>query len=442
MKLFSLLCRAKIENPGRFAMWFRRLSGVRVVALALVLFGGSLGGLPDLLGAWLGAGTGAARAQATSDIFTVRDVPVDETAATAAEARQVALAAGQRRAFRRLMDRLVPEDQMDLVPKLDSNLLQYYVLDFSVADERTSSVRYLADVTFRFNAAEVRGLLRSNNVGFAETRSKPVVVLPVFQAQDTPAALWLDPNPWRESWAQRPSDDGLVPMVVPLGDLGDIGAIDAQRALAADPEALRSIATVYGAEDVLVTEATLSGNPADGSAVLSLVTRRFRDGVNTVTLRDKLVQVTGEPYAAFLTRGADRVDNAIQEAWKQQNLLQFGSQRTILVFVPLEGLDDWLNVRRRLHGLAVIQQTGLNTLTRSEAQLEITFVGDEQRLSRALEQHDLFLALRQDSNWELLLAEKRYLATPEAPQFFPAPESSGTSPAPDNSSAFPAPAPQ
>lgn len=416
MRLFGPLCRAKIENPGRFAMWFRRLSGVRVLTLALAGF--------------LLLGADSASAQGASDIFTVRDVPVDETAGTAAEARQVAVAVGQRRAFRRLLRRLVPEDQLDLVPEPDSNLLQYYVLDFSVANERTSAVRYLADLTFRFNAAEMRKLLRSNNVGFAETRSKPVVVLPIFESPETESTLWLDPNPWRQIWALRPSDNGLVPLVVPLGDLGDVAAIDAQRALAGDPEALREIAGRWGAEDVLVSEATLSGDPEAGSAVLTVVTNRFSDGVNTAILRDKLVQVTGEPYEGFLTRAADRIDNAVQEAWKQQNLLQFGSERSILVYVPLEGLDDWLNVRRRLHGVAAIQQTGVNTLTRYEAQLEITFFGDEQRLSRALAQRDLFLALRPDSNWELMLSEKRDRLMSE-PQ-----------PALDGQSIFPAPAPQ
>ncbi len=407
-------------------MWFRRLSGVRVLALALV----ACGGLTLALAGLVLLGADSARAQGASDIFTVRDVPVDETAGTASEARQVALAVGQRRAFRRLLRRLVPEDQVDLVPEPESSLLQYYVLDFSVANERTSAVRYLADLTFRFNAEEVRKLLRGNNVAFAETRSKPVVVLPIFESPETEPTLWLDPNPWRQSWAQRPADDGLVPMVVPLGDLEDITAIDAQRALAGDSDALREIAGRWGAEDVLVAEATLSGDPATGSAVLTVVTNRFSDGARTITLRDRLVQVTGEPYEGFLARGADRIDNAVQEAWKQQNLLQFGSERSILVFVPLEGLDDWLNVRRRLHGVAAIQQTGVNTLTRYEAQLEITFFGDEQRLSRALAQRDLFLALRPDSNWELLLAEKRdrLMSTPQ--------------PAPDGQSIFPAPAPQ
>lgn len=399
-------------------MWFRRVSGVLVLAFGLALSG------------FLPLGAGSALAQNSSDIFTVRDVPVDETAATAADARQTALAVGQRRAFRRLMNRLVPEAHQSSIPALGSNLLQYYVLDFSVDNERTSAVRYLADLTFRFNADEVRNLLRSNSVGFAETRSKPLLVLPVFISPEAGPTLWFDPNPWRETWARRPGDSGLVPMTVPIGDLGDISAIDGQRAVAGDPDALRAIAARYDVDDVLLAEVSVSGDPETGSAVLEVVTRRFQDAVNSVTLRDKLIQVTGEPYEALLTRAADRIDGAIQEAWKQQNVLQFGNQRSILVFVPLGNLDDWLKVRRRLDGVAAIQQTGLTTLSRDEAQLEITFVGDEQRLTRALAQRDLFLALRQDSNWELTLAERQVPASPGL-----LPEASGET-------MTPAPAPQ
>jgi hypothetical protein len=373
-------------------MWFRRFNGAPMAVLAALALAISA--------------AGSAAAQSASDVFTVHDVAVDETAATAAEAREEALAVGQRRAFRRLMDRLVPEDQQPLIPAVDATALQYYVLDFSVNNERSSAVRYLADLTFRFSPNEIRNLLRQNGVAFSETRGKPVVVLPVYSDTVTEPALWLEANPWRDVWAQRPGDDGLVPMTVPLGDVGDIATIDAPGALSGDAEALRTIAANYGAEDVLVTAATLSGNPEDSSAVLEVVTRRYQGGNPTITQRDKLVQVTGEPFDGFLMRAAERVDSAVQEYWKQQYLLQFGNQRSILVFVPLGGLDDWLTVRRRLKDVAAIQQTSLSALSRREAQLEISFVGDEQRLTRALAQRDLSLALRVDSNWELTLSDR------------------------------------
>src|SRR3546814_15735834 len=76
---FCLLCRAKIENPGRFAMWFRQTSGALAAALAITAFA--------LLAA------AGARAQSASDVFTVRGVAVDETAGPAAAARQSAMAA-------------------------------------------------------------------------------------------------------------------------------------------------------------------------------------------------------------------------------------------------------------------------------------------------------------------------------------------------------------
>lgn len=372
-------------------MWFRRTSGALLMALGLAA--GTL------------AAAGAARAQDAGDVFTVRDVAVDETAATAGEARQAALAVGQRRAFRRLIDRLVPESQQAQVPQVDASTLQYYVRDFSVDNERTSSVRYLADLTFRFSPEDIRSLLRGAGVPFAETRGKPVLVLPIYSDGGEPT-LWLDTNPWRAVWAQRPGDDGLVPLTVPLGDLDDLALIDAPRALAGDAEALTAIAERYGAEDVMVTVATLSGDPEAGSGALQVETRRFVAGRAADSRRDRLVQVTGEPLEGFLERAAARIDAAVQEAWKEQFLLQFGNQRTIPVIVPLDGLDDWLTVRRRLEGVPAIQQATLATLSRREAHLELTFFGDEQRLTRALAQRDLFLALRPDSNWELTRSDK------------------------------------
>lgn len=376
-------------------MWFRRTNGVLLVVLGLAA-GALAAGL---------AAAGPARAQDAGDVFTVRDVAVDETAATAGEARQAALAVGQRRAFRRLIRRLVPESRQSQVPEVDATTLQYYVRDFSVDNERTSSVRYLADLTFRFSPDDIRTLLRGAGVPFAETRGKPVLVLPVFSDGGEPT-LWLDTNPWRDVWARRPGDDGLVPLTAPLGDLDDITLIDAERALAGDTEALTAIAGRYGTEDVMVSLATLSGDPETGSAVLQVETRRYEAGRVADSRRDRLVQVTGEPLDGFLERAAARIDGAVQEAWKEEFLLQFGNQRTIPVIVPLEGLDDWLTVRRRLEGVPAIQQATLSTLSPREAQLELTFFGDEQRLTRALAQRDLFLALRPDSNWELTRSDK------------------------------------
>ncbi|MCH8835833.1 MAG: DUF2066 domain-containing protein, partial [Proteobacteria bacterium] len=172
-----------------------------------------------------GAGADAARAQAI-DVFEVMGVDVDVTAETAAAARGEALVDGERRAFRRLLERLTLLADRDRLPEFSRDEITAYVKDFSIAEEKASAVRYLATLNFRFKAEDVRRLLIDYALPFAETASKPLLVLPVYQAAGA-LLLWDDPNPWRDAWAARPTVDGLVPLMLPLGDLSDIAAIGA-----------------------------------------------------------------------------------------------------------------------------------------------------------------------------------------------------------------------
>ena len=47
-----------------------------------------------------------------------------------------------------------------MVPKLAKSEIDEYVLDFAVANEKNSPIRYLAEL-YRFKAAEIRELLHA-----------------------------------------------------------------------------------------------------------------------------------------------------------------------------------------------------------------------------------------------------------------------------------------
>ncbi|MEE8506113.1 MAG: DUF2066 domain-containing protein [Kiloniellales bacterium] len=372
-------------------MWFRRLSGVLLLALLVA-----------------GLGPGLARAQARVDfnVFTVRGIEVDVTAETAAAAREAALAEGHVMAMQKLLARLLPREELTRVIPLKAEQVVGFVKDFEVAAERTSDVRYLASLTFRFKPDAVRGLLRNDGLVHAETRSKPVLVLPVFGAVGE-ARLWEETNPWWKVWAQRQPEDWLVPLTVPLGDLGDISAIDADQALEGDMERLSAIAARYGAQDVLITQAVLLGDPTLGEAVLQVGTSRLGAQMHQ-TIIENYQQLPSETAEALLARVAEAVDTEIQESWKQRNLLRPGStRRKISVTVPIEGLDDWLKVKKRLKTVAAVQRSELSSISRSRTELVITFVGDEQQLVLGMSQSDLVLSLNAVIGWELKLSEAR-----------------------------------
>jgi len=381
-----------------------------------------------LAGLMCGAMTATDGRAAEADIFIVRGVNVDVTAETAAAAREQALADGHVAALRRLLERLLPDEYLYRAPELAAPQIAPIVQDFGVDDERTSDVRYLASLTFRFKPDAVRELLQRSGLGHAETMSKPVVVVPIFGPAGE-AQLWEEGNPWRLAWTQRPPGDGLVPLVVPLGDLADIAALDVGQALAGDLQATAALARRYGADDVVVTQTILQGDPEAGGAILQVGTTRLGQQ-SQQTVIDNYTQQPEEDLAALFARAADAVDRQIQESWKRENLLQPGSQQILAVTVPHDGLPEWLEVKRRLRGVAAVQRSEVTAVSRGRSELRLTYAGTEPQLARALAQSDLSLTSDPlGGGWQLRLGEAGQApAAPASSMEAPAGGASGTLP--------------
>jgi hypothetical protein len=334
-------------------------------------------------------------ANAADSIFTVADVAVDVTAKAAAKARVKAHAEGQKRAFERLLNRLTLATDRDRVPALDSAGVAELVASFEVEQEKTSSVRYLATLTVRFKPNAVRSFLRGYGIGFAETRSKPLLVLPVYELAGA-RALWDEPNPWRKAWLELPPSDGLVPMIHPKGDLRDIAMIGAEQAVAGDDGRLRAIAARYGAADVLIVLARIQapvytpGTPL-GPPTIQVTVRRLGTVLIEQTRIETFTPANDETMEDALRRAAKLVAAEVADGWKRSNRLRFDTGNVLMVTAPIRSLADWLEIQRRLAGVAFIRTSDLIYLSRHAARLRLHFIGDANQLAVALAQSDLGL---------------------------------------------------
>jgi hypothetical protein len=313
---------------------------------------------------------------------------VDAPAETAAAARVKAIAAGQQAALERLFARLTPKDQRAALPHPSAAEIGDLVRDFAVEDEKTSGVRYLASLNVRFRPDDIRSLLRSAGVPFAETMSKPIVVVPLLKSKDD-LNLWDEMNSWRQGWLNT-QRDGLVPFIVPLGDLDDVVALDAGRAQAGDRQGLTDLAWRDKAGNVIV--ATAAPRRQDDRALsIQLTLARYsaagdHEGteVRDITAEGATPEEQWQNAAALMAEG-------IEDAWKRTNLIQFGSERSLIATVPLDSLGDLLDVRKRLAGVSFLRSYDLLYLARDAAQLRLNYFGDERQLSIALAQSDLTL---------------------------------------------------
>ena len=378
---------------------------------SIVSFGGSKLPLNSLMAAclflslWLiSTPSSAGRLQ---DVFTIANVSVDETAQTAAIARATAIQHGQREAINTLFERLVMRADDELLPLLPETEVTALVQGFEVANEKTSSRRYLANLTFKFKKQEVRSLLKREGIPFTETIAKPTLVLPVFAFGGT-RVLWDDPNPWRQAWAVRARmDTGLLPFVVPFGDLEDLTTIDADQAIEGDEAALQRMARRYQAEEVLVAHAAVSFQGGGDAPTVQVVLRRFGPLGERVIV-EQFDGQRGDQIPDLLQGVANVVTIDLEEEWKALTLLDFGTKFALDARVPLTGLQDWLTVRRVLKESAVVQKSRLTALTVDEAKINVEFVGASQGLVVALAQRDLDLVYNENL-WTLSLRKEQVI---------------------------------
>jgi hypothetical protein len=335
-------------------------------------------------------------------------VKVDATADNPANAREAARIDGQRRALAALADRLSGGTGAAKLAKLDDKTITDLVASFEVANERMSAVRYLADYTFHFRAAQVQRLFKNAGVAMSDqpgnepakagASGKPIVVLPVYQS-GTAAVLWDDPNPWRDAWVESPAVTGPVSLAVPLGDIADISAIDAGKAGAGDAEALAAIARQNGGDEAIVALATIQG-PAEQPSGIDIAVRRYRAGRAVDSHAETLTANPGEAQGDFLRRAVAAVTGDIEGGWKKEAAPRYDQQGSLTAILPITGLDDWVKIRERLAGMPTIRKVALVALSRQEATIAIDYLGSIDQLKASLAGVSLDL-VKGDPAWRL-----------------------------------------
>ncbi len=342
-----------------------------------------------------------------ADVFEVKGVYVDVTAENVTEARRKAIREGEGRALDILLKRLTMKADRDLLPWVEPRDRAQYIRDFSVAGEKTSAVRYLATLTYHFKADAIRSLLKSRNIAFAETISKPVLVLPLFE-DGARLSLWDEPNPWNAAWSDLGANTGLVPIALPLGDLQDISGLPAQQALNLDEAALTHMANRYGVNAAIVAQLIVAGRDLENQPTdVDLVVNRIGDknAGRSTTLGIKRGE--DELVEDYLKRIATLVTDNIEESWKADNILQFGVANVLPVNLSITNLQEWLDVRKRLSTVAVVRNVELALLSRDTVQLNLHFIGDLDQLISSIRQVDLDLTVSGE-NWSLVnLSEGR-----------------------------------
>jgi hypothetical protein len=394
-------------NKGRAAAWAQAWLLAAAVALGLAWATGSVA---------QSAGAAAER----NDIFTIRNVAVDVTAGSAAEARARAMQQGQLKAFDILMRRILAEEDWSRAPQVEAGALGNLVSSLEVSGERSSAVRYIATLTVQFHPPFVRELLKNNGLAFTQTMASSVLVVPFMQYLGADY-LWQDDNPWRAAWQAHDLSNRLAAYTVAKGDAMDRLMAPPFEVLAGSANLLQRLAGRYETEQTVVAVLTLEPDLAGAGLVADV--RLLSASGEELVLEDVAVAAAdteagvegapAAPTADMLAPLVEAVVAARDSKWKAATLVRMDQGGDVTLLAPLKGLKNWTELQRRLDRVNLVQKVTLAQLSAQEARLEVRYIGTWDSLTVALEGAGLRL-LEQGAAWALYLAEAAPKQAPRA----------------------------
>ncbi|HVM86391.1 MAG TPA: hypothetical protein VMW18_21020, partial [Candidatus Binatia bacterium] len=137
---------------------------------------------------------------------------------------------------------------------------------------------------------------------------------------------------------------------------------------------------------------------------------------------DQVTSDTGD-VDQLMKDGVEKVAELVQNSWKQENLVDPNARATVKVHVPFSSLAQWVAVKKHLAQVSLIKSVNLTHLSRTGADIELTYLGDEVQFARALNQADLMVAPAGEGMETMTLMENG-----GAPGGVPSGASGGTTP--------------
>jgi hypothetical protein len=328
-----------------------------------------------------------AGAQAADDPFTVSGISVDATAASATVAQNIAINQGRGRAWTTLFRRLTKSQDWARQPVLDDLTLQRMIKNYVVSNERRSTTRYVANVSYEFNPDAVRRLLRSQNVAYVDIEAKPVLVIPM-------APGYAPRSPWTQLWAQQKFAAGAVPIVVPVGDPLDSQALGALNFATAQWQDVEPAASRVHATDAFLVQATA------GKGNITVALRKLGPGA-AVSIPNVVVPVRpGEPAGQAYGAAADAAAAAIVEAWKAHSAIDFNRRFKLTADASISSLSDWGLMMQKLATVPTIAEVQVLAMNVGQARIAITYVGTPEQLEALAAQSSLELS-NSGGGWQL-----------------------------------------
>jgi len=311
-------------------------------------------------------------------LFTIRDIKLDETASSANRARQAALLKAEVEAYEKLLRKITQIEDRALLPELEVSERQALISGLEIVEEQTSSRRYLATMNVRFEPSRVSNFLARYNVPHVLGTGRPILVLHAHQ-RGLAKFLWEgDPVIANATeavdWVNR-----IRGYKFARGEIRERLAISASEVQGLNHDAALKVGEMNALQSAVLISSGIV-NSDDGNQMLSFVYSATDSGVSGT----EALEIIGGDETAAMTAMFNYVLEVIDGSWRERLLVDTGTQGELMVLVPSLSLEDLAELERRLVAVTLVQSYEIREVGIPLSQFYLRYTGREEQLALAL----------------------------------------------------------
>jgi len=319
--------------------------------------------------------------QAADLTYTVSGIHVDATAASASAAQAIAIEQGRPRAWDILFKRIAKQADWSKQPRLDAAALQRLARGFTVANEKRSTTRYVADVTYNFSPEAVARVLGTISSSYRlATNMRRILLIPMAPNFDRTSA-------WTSAFSSPRFGASSVPFAVPTGDAPDVAALSRLQFDATNWADVEIVAArIHATEAVLALAIPLTQG---GTSVTDKMTGKVqvwirRIGVAETPMKTSVdVPLIKNPAQTY-PLAADAAVHAIEVMFQQKGPIDFGPRGTLSADVHVDSLQQWTAMQNSFGLVANVVAVQIVAMDIGLVRINLTYQGSTDQLRDAL----------------------------------------------------------
>jgi hypothetical protein len=251
-------------------------------------------------------------------------------------------------------------------PALDAAGLLRISRGYNIANERRSTTRYVADVTYMFNPEAVARTLRAAQIAFSQTQAKRILVIP------------MSPGVAHGPWAQALMAPAFRESAVPFTLLGaeDDAALAALNFDAATWSDVSAVAVKNHVTEVGLVQAV----SANGKVTVNIRRLGLGEPPAKTSIDVPMLQTVTATYPA----AAGAAVRTIEEMWKTRSAIDFSLRGHLAVDVRIESLAQWGEIQSALGSVSNVTGFTVTAMDMNYARINLAYMGGIEQVREAL----------------------------------------------------------